>query len=321
MGICFSLEGGGSQRIAPPQRSQIPEDPEDEQVESTVLSEPVTPAVSGPRSFVLALPSPGNAAPVLAFLRFGGFLVRWSLSADHAERGILVLGPSIENFARSLLGGFARVFMLVHAWSSRASWLLWGSGFSFFLPLDFGLFRLSTERPIDRHAQKSTCLCTIDLSHSHRLLRLSLLHSCCILRFLQLVKFVQMVLVLSYLFCYMLLNNGAVSIVSTEICIIKSKVLFHVMVFESRLPLFGVIPLLHFLRDFVKKRWFWSLLKPNTMLQLRCWHKQRGLISWLKMIWVPFSFLICVVLDSWDGEVWHHKFCLSHRKGAIRLFG
>ncbi|KAG0551609.1 hypothetical protein BDA96_01G437900 [Sorghum bicolor] len=39
MGACFSLEGGGGKRIAPPQRSQIP-NPEDEQVEPTVPSEP-----------------------------------------------------------------------------------------------------------------------------------------------------------------------------------------------------------------------------------------------------------------------------------------
>lgn len=69
MGTCFSLEGGGSERIAPPQRSHI-SDPEDEQVEPTVPSEPVIP-VPGSRS-----PAPGNAAPVLAFLRFGGLLVR-----------------------------------------------------------------------------------------------------------------------------------------------------------------------------------------------------------------------------------------------------
>ncbi|CAD6203174.1 unnamed protein product [Miscanthus lutarioriparius] len=61
MGSCFSLEGGGIERIAPTQRLQIP-DPEDEQVEPTVVpSEPVIPVVPGSRS-----PAPGNAAPVLA---------------------------------------------------------------------------------------------------------------------------------------------------------------------------------------------------------------------------------------------------------------
>ena len=65
MGSCFSLEGGGIERIAPAQRLQIP-DPKDEQVEPTAVpSEPVIPVVLGSRS-----PAPGNAAPVLA--RFFG---------------------------------------------------------------------------------------------------------------------------------------------------------------------------------------------------------------------------------------------------------
>jgi len=69
MGTCFSLEGGGSKRIAPPQRSQIP-NPEDEQVEPTVPSEPpVVIPVPGSRSFVLALVLPEMRHQ---FLRFFG---------------------------------------------------------------------------------------------------------------------------------------------------------------------------------------------------------------------------------------------------------
>jgi len=83
----------------------------------------------------------------------------------------------------------------------------------------------------------------------------------------------------------------------------QGAVLYHVMVFWVVCIVWGRDTLLHLLLsrtiDFVKKRWFWSLLKPNTCSW--CCHKQRG--SWL-IDDNKFLFFICVVLDS------SHKFCV-----------
>ncbi|XP_066381936.1 probable serine/threonine-protein kinase PBL7 [Miscanthus floridulus] len=60
MGSCFSLEGGGIERIAPAQRSQIL-DPEDEQVEPTAVpSEPVIPVVPEMAESVVMVETPHN---------------------------------------------------------------------------------------------------------------------------------------------------------------------------------------------------------------------------------------------------------------------
>lgn len=150
MGSCFSSEGGGSERIRPPaQRSQIP-DPEHEQVESTVPSEPVIPVVTGSRSFVLALllPEMRPSSCVSSVRRRSSSVIPYH--GPHRTRFLGFRGGRPWNFARSFCWGVLLGFLYELMRDRRAPRGYCGFSVFVFPSLDFGVFRLSTEQAL-RH--------------------------------------------------------------------------------------------------------------------------------------------------------------------------